>query len=162
VFGKVLAIMAYMLPSALVSFLVVLAMSGNTTSVERPVLLAISTCLALISVVVICYVFAPFGFLVGARGGFFNAFMPLGTVLSGFLYPIANLPLGLEAVARVLPSGWAMQAVVASVNGQESTQTIQLYWLLSILLVALFVALAVLLFQRVEMRVRFTGNLGRY
>jgi ABC-2 type transport system permease protein len=159
--GKALAIMVWLVPSAVVSFVTVLAFSQAVTPVDRPALLLVSSALAIVSVVAFSFIFAPMGFLMGARGGFFNAFVPLGTVMSGFLYPIGLLPVWMEAVARLLPSAWAMDAVVRSVNGSGETWQIFADWGLAIVLCAVFFALATLLFGVSEKQVRVSGNLGR-
>jgi ABC-type multidrug transport system permease subunit len=106
-----------------------------------------------------CFVFAPFSFIAGVRGGFFNALMPFGSVVSGFLYPIDVLPASLEAVARLLPTAWAMQAVIESIDG-GSDATILLHLGIALALSAALIAAACLLFVEAERRVRLSGNLG--
>jgi ABC-type multidrug transport system permease subunit len=96
----------------------------------------------------------------GARGGFFNALMPLGTVLSGFLYPIDILPAGLELAARLLPAAWAMDAVVRSVNGTGETWRVVVDWAVASGLIAVLAILSVAAFQAAEKRVRVAGSLG--
>jgi len=96
----------------------------------------------------------------GARGGFFNALMPFGSVVSGFLYPIDVLPGSLEAVARLMPTAWAMQAVVDSINSSASELNIVLHLLASLGLSALLFLVAWLLFVKAEQRVRVSGSLG--
>jgi ABC-2 type transport system permease protein len=159
-FGKALGIAAWMLPSAVTSFLIVLAFSNRVTPVEEPVLLLVSGLLALASVIAFSFIFAPIGFLMGARGGFFNALMPLGTVLSGFLYPIDILPAGLELAARLLPAAWAMDAVVRSVNGTGETWRVVVDWAVASGLIAVLAILSVAAFQAAEKRVRVAGSLG--
>jgi ABC-2 type transport system permease protein len=159
--GKALAILAWQMPAAVVSFLVVLAFSGEVTPVARPGLLLISGLLAVAAVVVFSFVFAPLGFLSGARAGFINALMPLGAAVSGFLYPIGVLPAGLEAFARCLPSAWAMESVVRSVNGSQ-TERIVVDWAVALALIVVYLAGTALLFRFAEARVRVTGNLARF
>jgi ABC-type multidrug transport system permease subunit len=159
-FGKALAIMASLLVSTAVVFLVVLAFAGEFTPVQEPVALFVSGLFALAAVIATSFVFAPFSFLHGARGGFFNAIMPAGTVVSGFLYPIGLLPASLEVVARLLPTSWAMEAVVRSVNGGSSFSRIAADWSLALLLIVAFLLLAGSLFKIAEKRVRVVGNLG--
>ena len=104
-----------------------LGVSRQTPALENAALFLASGCVALVAVIALCFVFAPFSFIVGVRGGFFNALMPFGTVVSGFLYPIDVLPASLETVARLLPTAWAMQAVVDSIDGRASSATIVLH-----------------------------------
>jgi ABC-2 type transport system permease protein len=158
--GKALGITAWMMPSAVASVLIVLAFAGEVTPVAAPGLLAVSAVMALASVIVTSFIFAPVGFLSGARGGFFNALMPLGTVLSGFLYPIGVLPAALEVVARCLPSAWAMDAVVRSISGRGSAWTVVADWAVASLLVAVLIGATAAAFRIAERRVRVSGSLG--
>jgi ABC-2 type transport system permease protein len=159
--GKTLAIMASLLISTAVVFLVVLAFAQRFTPVEHAALLFVSGLLALASVVAAGFLFAPFSFLQGAKGGFFNAIMPAGTVFSGFLYPVDLLPAGLEAIARLFPTAWAMDAVVNSINGDASTGHILGNWAVCLALIFVLFAVSAALFRTAERRVRLSGNLSR-
>jgi ABC-2 type transport system permease protein len=161
ILGKALAIFAWQLPAAAVSFFIVLAFAGGITPVAEPGLLFVSGMVAVLAVLAFAFIFAPLGFLSGARAGFMNALMPLGAAVSGFLYPIGLLPSGLEAFARCLPSSWAMESVVRSVNG-SSEAAIMTDWAVSLALVAVYLVATAGLFRLAEMRVRVTGNLARF
>jgi ABC-2 type transport system permease protein len=161
ILGKAIAILAWQLPAAGVSFLVVLAFAGEVTPVAKPAMLFLSGLVAVLAVLAFAFVFAPLAFLSGARAGFINALMPLGAAVSGFLYPIGLLPPGLEAFARCIPSAWAMESVVRSVNG-SSTPAIVTDWAVSIALIVAYLAATAVLFRIAEARVRVTGNLGRF
>src|SRR5690606_10171770 len=87
-FGKALAIMCSLLASTAGVFLIVVAFSQRFTPIDNPPALFVSGLLALAAVIATSFIFAPFSFLQGARGGFFNAIMPGGTAVSGFLYPV--------------------------------------------------------------------------
>jgi ABC-type uncharacterized transport system permease subunit len=158
--GKALAIIAFVSIGGIVASSIVLAMSGRTPELDNAVLFLLSGGTAMAAVIATCFVFAPFSFVAGIRGGFFNALMPFGSVVSGFLYPIGLLPGSLEAVARLLPTAWAMQAVVDSTEGRASTGTIALELLISLGLSALLLGLAWWLFIKAEERVRVSGSLG--
>jgi ABC-2 type transport system permease protein len=158
--GKTLGIIAFVAIGGVVAFAVVLGVSRQAPAVDDAALFLASACVALVSLIALCFVFAPFSFLAGVRGGFFNALMPLGTVVSGFLYPIDVLPRSLEVVARLLPTAWAMQAVVDSIDGGASSATILLHLAVALALSAALIALACLLFVEAEQRVRLSGNLG--
>ena len=159
-FGKELAIMCSLLVSTAMVFLVVLAFSGRFTPVHDPLALFVSGLIALASVIATSFVFAPFSFLQGARGGFFNAIMPAGTVVSGFLYPVGLLPTSLEVIARLLPTSWAMDAVVRSVEGGSASWRIFGDWAIACALMVVYLLLAAWLFRVAERRVRVSGNLG--
>jgi ABC-2 type transport system permease protein len=162
VFGKALAITAWQAPAAVVSFFVVLAFAHGRTHVEDPALLLVSGLVAIGAVVAFSFIFSPLGFLLGARGGAYNALMPLGAAISGFLYPIGLLPSGLEAIARCIPSAWAMEAVVRSVDGSEGFSRLLADWTVAAGLTAFYLLMAVWLFRLAEQRVRGSGALARY
>jgi ABC-type uncharacterized transport system permease subunit len=157
--GKALAIIAFVSIGGVVAFLLVLAVSRQAPQLDDAALFLASGCVALVAVIAMCFVFAPFSFIAGVRGGFFNALMPFGSVVSGFLYPIDVLPASLEAVARLLPTAWAMQAVIESIDG-GSDATILLHLGIALALSAALIAAACLLFVEAERRVRLSGNLG--
>jgi ABC-type multidrug transport system permease subunit len=161
ILGKSLAIFAWQMPAAIVSFLVVLAFSGGAPAIADTGLLFISALVAVVAVVAFGFIFAPLSFLGGARAGFMNALMPLGAAISGFLYPIGVLPDSLEAFARCIPSAWAMEAVVRSVEGGDTSRII-VAWFISLALVGAYLAATAGLFRVAEARVRVTGNLGRF
>jgi ABC-type multidrug transport system permease subunit len=145
-----------------VSFFVVLAFAHGRTHVEDPALLLVSGLVAIGAVVAFSFIFSPLGFLLGARGGAYNALMPLGAAISGFLYPIGLLPSGLEAIARCIPSAWAMEAVVRSVDGSEGFSRLLADWTVAAGLTAFYLLMAVRLFRLAEQRVRGSGALARY
>jgi|SRR5918996_2146229 ABC-2 type transport system permease protein len=160
VFGKALAILAWQLPASVASFLIVLAFARGDTSVAEPALLLLSGLIATVAVVAISFIFAPIGYLTGARNGWFAALMPLGSAISGFLYPIGLLPAAVEAVAKCIPSSWAMEAVVKSANG-TSTSAVLTDWALTFLLIAGYLVVTVVLFRIAEDQARRTGSLIR-
>ena len=160
VFAKTLAIMAFQAITAGLVLLILLAFAGEFVSVDKVPWLFISGLLAIGGVIACSFVFAPFLFLVGGRGGFFNAIMPLGTVLSGFLYPIGLLPVSLEMLARMLPTSWAMEGVVRSTQGGSTEGQIATDWLVAFALICGYLVLAALLFRMAEQRVRVSGSLA--
>jgi ABC-2 type transport system permease protein len=160
IFGKALSIMASQVLTAIVTLAILLGVAGRFVSVDNLPLLAGSTVLAIAGVVATSFIFTPFTFLVGGRGGFFNAIMPLGTVLSGFLYPTGLLPAVLEVPARLLPTAWAMQAALHSTQGTGSHLQVFGEWLIAASLTLAFLALTALLFRKAETRARVTGDLA--
>jgi ABC-2 type transport system permease protein len=160
VFAKTLAIMASQTVTAGIALLILFAFAGEFVSFESVPFLFASSLLAMGGVVVCSFVFAPFLFLVGGRGGFFNAIMPLGTVLSGFLYPTGLLPPVFEALARLLPTAWAMEGVVRATQGSGSDSELALDLLIAGALICVYLVLAALLFRKAEERVRVSGSLA--
>jgi ABC-type uncharacterized transport system permease subunit len=158
--GKALAITAFVSVGGVAAFLIVLGVSRQVPAPAEAVLAVVSGCVALVGMIALCFVFAPFAFIAGIRGGFFNAIMPLGVVVSGFLHPVAVLPASLEALSRSLPTAWAMQAVVDSIEGSASSATILAHLAVAVCLSVALIAAACLLFVEAERRVRLSGNLG--
>jgi ABC-type polysaccharide/polyol phosphate export permease len=158
--GKALAITALGLIPGVVVFAIVLGFTGGLPSVENLPFLAVSVVLAFVSMIAASFVFSPIAFLAGARGGFFNAIMPFGSAVSGFLYPTALLPFALELIALCLPTAWAMDAVVRSIEGGANARILE-DWGMALLTIGGTLALSVYLMSKAERRIRFTGNLGR-
>lgn len=157
--GKALAIIAFGSVNGIVTFLVVLAISQHVPPVANALLFLLSGLVALATVIVSSFFFAPFSFIAGVRGGFFNAIMPFGVVVSGFLYPVDVLPASLEAMARLLPTAWAMQAVVDSLEGGSSL-AVAVDLAAALGLSALLLVATLLLFEKAEQRVKLSGSLG--
>ncbi len=160
-FGKSLAIIAFMtLPGLMTAGLVVLA-AGGLPPVAQPVAFGFSILLAMVTVVATSFIFAPVSYLLGAKGGFFNGIMPLGAAISGFLYPSDLLPPVLQAMARALPTSWAMAAVVRAQTSPSFDAAMAREWAVAAGLTGLSFAFALWMFSAVERRVRVLGNLGR-
>jgi ABC-type uncharacterized transport system permease subunit len=81
-------------------------------------------------------------------------------VLSGFLYPTGLLPPVFEALARLLPTAWAMEGVVRATQGSGSDSELALDLLIAGGLICVYLALAALLFRKAEERVRVSGSLA--
>jgi ABC-2 type transport system permease protein len=159
-FSKAMAIMASTTLTGLSVTVVVLLIAERTPAISRDVFFVFSAVLAIVSVVAMSFIFAPFGFLVGGRAGFLNAVMALGP-LAGLVYPVTLLPLPFEILARCVPSSWAMEAVVRSADG-ASTGRIAIDWAAAILTGAVYLGVTLLLFQMAERRVRISGVLSRF
>ena len=157
--GKSLAFVAFFGLIGLLSFAAAMLVATEIAGIERPASFALSLTLVVLAVVSLQFIFAPLGFLVGAQGGFFNAIRPLGVVLSGFFYPVALLPNWLEWLARLLPTAWAMEALVWSINGKEDIGRIALNWAPAAGLVVIVALVEVVLFVRAERRARLFGGL---
>jgi ABC-2 type transport system permease protein len=159
-FGKALAVIAFGAINGLVTFAVVLAFTQRMPAIDSTGLFLAAAVVALIAVVVSSFLFAPLSYLVGVRSGFFNAIMPFGAVVSGFLYPIDVLPAWLEAVARCLPTAWAMEAAVHAIEASASDGRVLADLAVAIGLSAALLAVSCVLFLKAERRVRITGDLG--
>ena len=157
--GKSLAFVVFFAMVGLLSFAAALLVANEVASIEHTVSFALSLTLVVLAVVALQFLFAPLSFLVGAQGGFFNAIMPLGVVLSGFFYPISLLPNWFEWLARLLPTAWAMEALIWSINGKEDIGRVALNWVPAVGLLVLFALAEVTLFIRAERRARLSGGL---
>ena len=157
--GKSLAFVAFFAMVGLLSFAAALLVANEVASIEHTVSFALSLTLVVLAVVALQFLFAPLSFLVGAQGGFFNAIMPLGVVLSGFFYPVSLLPNWFEWLARLLPTAWAMEALIWSINGKEDIGRVALNWVPAVGLLVAFAIIEVALFLRAEKRARLSGGL---
>jgi ABC-type multidrug transport system permease subunit len=157
--GKTLAQIAISTPVAVIGLVIMLLVSFQVPLVAEIGLLVFSLLLMAIALVVTSLLFAPLTVLVGGRGGFFNAIMPFGVVLSGFYFPIDRLPVALQVIARILPTSWAMNGVWQSIQGVESWGLIVSTWGMCLITSAAVFGITYLLFQIVEKRIRTTGSL---
>ncbi len=160
--AKSVATLTIAIPSSLIAFATVQIVSRELIAVERPLLLLISMVVAAWSITVVGYLFAPLFVLVQGRGGFFNAFQPLGIVLSGFLYPISQLSDEVQIVARLLPTSWAMDSVTRSIEPGESPVRIYADWGAALGVSVVMLAATLFMFSKVENALRRNGNVGRF
>ncbi|MCY3802115.1 MAG: ABC transporter permease [Chloroflexi bacterium] len=159
---KSVATLAIAIPSSLIAFATVQIVSRELIDVERPLFLLVSMLVAAWSITVVGYLFAPLFVLVQGRGGFFNAFQPLGIVLSGFLYPISQLSDEVQIVARLLPTSWAMDSVTRSIEPGESLVRIYADWGAALGVSVVMLAATLFMFSKVENTLRRNGNVGRF
>ena len=158
--GKILALMAFYLLMAGLGFLVFFAIADHLPQVANPAALTISLMLAVFGLLCAGFVFSPLIVLLGGRPGLLLGVLPFGLVLSGFLYPVATLPRGAEAIARLLPTSWAMDAVVGSAAAGTPLRSIAEDWGMTILVSLIYFGLTYALFVLVERRVRVTAILS--
>jgi ABC-2 type transport system permease protein len=161
-FGKSLAEITYGIPTGLAAFLAMVLVTRQLPPVANLPMLAISLLFLIVSMAVTGLLLAPTVLLVKGRGGFFNSIMSLGVLLSGFLFPIEQLPWALRAFAMVLPTSWAMTGVWQSVRSVEPYASVAGALSMCILMSLMIFGLTYLLFRAVEKRIRVTGALGTY
>ena len=157
--GKSLALTIFSLITGAGAFIVVMLASGHVVPFAN-LPLALGS-LAITMFVMICagFIFCPITVLVGEPSGLFAAVMPFGVVCSGFLYPINLLPGVLQAIARVMPTSWAMEASIMATTGSGSVLAVVGRWGIAIALAGLYLFLTQLLFRTVEKRIRVTALL---
>jgi ABC-2 type transport system permease protein len=161
-FGKTLAQVFYGIPSGLAALFTMFLITRQLPEVASLPLLIVSLFLVIISLAIAGLAIAPFMVLVGGRAGFFNAIIPFGAVLSGFIFPITRLPIGLEVIARLIPTSWAMDGVWQAINGPDSFWSIAGTWGACILTSVFLLIISCLMFKVVEKRIRVTGILSAY
>lgn len=130
---------------------------GGAPEVARAGWFAAGVPVAVVAVVSLAFLFGPLTFVVGGKPGFFNAIIPAGIVLSGFVHPVALLPAPFEVLARLLPTAWAMEALQFTLSGEAGAPRIVLGWAVAILLSAATLAFSAWLFAVAERRVRRVG-----
>ena len=159
---KSLATLIMAIPSSLFAFATVQLISRELMDVERPLFLLVSIVVAAWCIIAVGYMFAPLFVLVKGRAGFFNAFQPLGIALSGFLYPVSQLSEELQIVARLLPTSWAMDGVIHSIESGGSAGRIYADWGVALGLSVVVLAATLFMFGKVENGLRRSGSVGRY
>jgi ABC-2 type transport system permease protein len=157
--AKALATLVVGLVGGLVAFVVVCVMNGSLPLMERPLLFMLTAPVVVAALASVSLLFAPFLVLEAGRGGFMNAFIPAGSVLSGFVYPVSTLPLWMELIGRALPTPWAAEAFVGAAIGSRSTGDVLARLGVALLLVAVWTAVTWHLFRLVDHRLRVTAQL---
>lgn len=160
--GKTLAQLIYGIPTGIIAFLTMILITREFPAVDNLAFLVFSLLFVILGITIVSLLFSPLMVIVGGRAGFFNSIMPLGVLVSGFMFPIDQLPLGLEIMARLLPTSWAMYGVWHSITGIESTWSIIGAWAACVLSSAVWLSITYLMFKAVEKRIRITGILGTY
>jgi len=161
-FGKALAHIAYGLPVGVVALITMFIVTRQLPQVASFPLLIVSLFLVIVGLAIISLLLAPSVVLAGGRGGFFNVIMALGVLVSGFMFPIDQLPTWLEVIARLLPTSWAMYGVWQSIIGPESLWPVLGAWGACLLTSAALLAVTYWTFKVVERRIRVTGILSTY
>lgn len=141
------------------AFVVVCVVDGSLPSMERPVLFALSAPFVVVSLASVSLLFAPFLVLEAGKAGFMNAFIPAGSVLSGFVYPLSTLPSWMEVIGRALPTPWAAEALVGAALGSRGAGDVLARLGVSLALVGVWTAVTWQLFAVVDRRLRVTAQL---
>ena len=162
VIGRMLANIITTFIAAIMSFTTMFIITRSPLTVAYGALLPFSLILAFTSILITSLFFSPLMILVKGRGGFFNVFMPFVAVLSGFIYPISELPTVLYILARCMPASWAMDAIWQSIQGTDPAWRVLMTWGMCILVSAIWFMVIYFMFKIVEKRIRITGTLGTY
>ena len=158
VLGATLANATLALVFGVLAFITVLLISGQPLDASSATLLAMSFAVALLAIFTTGFLLSPLFVLRRGATGMLTAFVPIGTVFGGILFPVALLPAGLQYISKILPSSWAMKGIAASIRG-GATSDIAGDLLVAVGLAMLCGALSFLMFRRVEEHVRVTGTI---
>jgi ABC-2 type transport system permease protein len=156
--GRASAIVSLAAVAGVVPFLVVWLVSGVDPPFDRLWLVVPALVGSLVSIMIVALTLMPLLALEQDKAGFVNALVPVGSILSGFLFPLSAMPGAVEFLARVLPTSWTSELVqLASDGGSigEAAARIAVALLVSLA----WCALAVRLFLIVERRMRVNGSL---
>lgn len=143
---------------ALAALLVAIVMAPRLPEVQNPLALAGAIGAALVALSAVAFIFTPLSVLAARQLDPILAVRPFIVVFSGFLYPVSFLPGGLASAARVLPTSWAMDAVLLALQGGADDQ-IAANVVVAVALSALYFVLTSAMFVKVEERLRVTGAL---
>ena len=157
--GKVLAVTTATIPSAVIASTLVFLVSGDF-DLANPGFTVASGLFAMLGIIAVTSTFSPVLMLARGRPGFFNAILPLGLVLSGFLYPVSLLSAEVEILARFTPMPWAMDGVMRSVEHGEVSWRYSVDWGIASVIAIAYFTLTCLMFNLVERRIKLTGSLG--
>ncbi|MPZ50495.1 MAG: hypothetical protein GEU75_14555 [Dehalococcoidia bacterium] len=160
VFGRAAAIAILGVAAGVLGIAVVVLFTGRMPPADSVPLLAVSLALGIVALLAMSVVMSPVALLVDARAGFFNGLIPLLFFFSAFIFPASRLPDAIEFIPKLLPTSWAMEAVVGSAQGASTSSVIE-DWAGAIGLSVLLFVIAKLGIDVIERRIRVNGTLGR-
>jgi ABC-2 type transport system permease protein len=160
ILGRASAIALLGLVAGVLGTGVVALFNGALPPAEHLGLLLLGLGLGALALLALSMLMAPINLIVDARAGFFNGIIPALFFFSGFIFPPSRLPDGLEYVTKLLPSSWAMRAVVGASQGASTSDVLQ-DSAIALGITAVIFVLAKVLIDVVEHRIRVTGELGR-
>lgn len=156
--GKALAHLLAGARPALAALVVALVMAPRLPEVADPLGLAVAVSAGFVALVATGFIFTPLSVLAARQLDPIVAVRPFVVVFSGFLYPVSFLPGGLDTAARVLPTAWAMDAVLMALQGDDA-ERIATNVAMALGISAAYFALTAFMFVKVGERVRVTGAL---
>ncbi len=157
-FGKSLAMMVFGIPVGLLSASIMMIITRQGPEIASYPYAILSIVIIFIGLAVTALVMAPVMALTrGNYSGMYVPLLPLIMTFSGFLFPVASLPRGLEIASRIIPSSWAMDSVLQAIKGPDSFWAVASGWVYCLLLAVFLMIVTFLLFKVVEKRIRITG-----
>lgn len=158
--AKSLAYLVIGVGAGLLAFAVMSVTAWQLPPVEDAGAAAAATAVTVVAVLATSFVCVPFVVLAAGKSGFFSAFVPLGIVLGGFLFPVELLPLGLEVLARMVPTSWGVSALIGAATGESTSTEIWRDCATSLALSAVWAVATLTMLRRVDHRVRHTGAIA--
>jgi ABC-type multidrug transport system permease subunit len=160
ILGRAAAITILGLVCGVLAVVVVVLFTGRLPPGDDLPLVLLSLAVGGVTVLCISVLMSPLNLIADAKAGFFNGIIPLLFFFSGLIFPASRLPGALEWVPKLLPTSWAMEAVVGAGQGAPRGDVLQDLGV-AIALTAIFFLFAKVGFDIVERRVRVSGILGR-
>ena len=162
ILGKAAAVMVLSLIASTLVMVVVLGVLQHWIDIASIPLLIVSVGFVTLALFATGFIFAPAMVLLQGRGGFYQALIPFGIVFTGMLYPVRLLPDSIEPIARFIPTSWAMESVMRSMQTGSLSMRMAGDWATTLALTLLFMGLTYLMFRVVERRIRVNGSLGTF
>ncbi len=160
VFGKNLAHVTQSLGSMILSYLVVSLIFGYAVQINQPGLFTASLLFTVIAFVCFGLIIAALFILNPDVQRWQNGLEFPVYILSGFLFPIALLPLWTTPLSYLLPPYWAAQALHATAQGTATLSSVAFNWGMLILFSLIYLSVAAKLFEVILRKARVDATLG--
>lgn len=162
VFGKNLAHVTQSLGSLVLCYALASVVFGYPLTVAMPLAFAVSVILVVMAFICFGLIIAPIFVLNPQIAQFQNGLEFPVFVVSGFLFPVAMLPVWTVPVSYALPTYWAAKAMHAAARATESLGSIALSWLILITTSAVYAFIGVLLFRVLIRKAREKATLDAF
>jgi ABC-2 type transport system permease protein len=160
VFGKNLAHVLQSLLSMFASYLLAALFFDYSLHINQPTLFILSLIFTVPAFVSFGLIIAPIFVLNPGVQRWQNAMEFPVYMLSGFLFPIALLPIWSTPISYVLPPYWAARALHGSSSGNATFEEIAFSWLMMALLSVLYLFLSRILFRVMLRKARSDATIG--
>ncbi|MBN1687304.1 MAG: ABC transporter permease [Spirochaetales bacterium] len=162
VFGKNLAHVLQSLGSILLCYVLASAFFGYPLTVAMPLPFAVSLLCVVLAFICFGLLIAPLFVLNPQIASFQNGLEFPVYVVSGFLFPIAMLPLWTVPISYALPTYWAAKAMHASARASETLGSIAFSWLVLLLTSVVYAGIGVILFRVVIRKAKEKATLDAF
>lgn len=159
VFGKNLANVFQSLISMVSSYALAAWLFGYDLSISQPALFLVSLFLTVVAFISFGLIIAPVFVMNPSVQQWQNAMEFPIYILSGFLFPIAMLPVWSVPISYILPPYWAARAMHATSTGNEPLGQVLFYMGMLVLFSAIDLLIASRLFQLMLVKARRDATL---